>query len=89
MEKKEAFNILHRCVELYDRNLKNNNIMFVIENKKSPYYRIKVIFYHFIALYYIFLVYCLFPQNDFLEYLEKHLLFLGQIVILSIFEFLR
>lgn len=36
MNKRETLKILHNCVMLYDTNLKNNNIMFVIENKKSP-----------------------------------------------------
>ncbi len=36
MDKVKILNILHKCVNLYDRNLKNYNIMFVLENKKSP-----------------------------------------------------
>ena len=35
MDKIKILNILHKCVNLYDKNLKNYNIMFVLENKKS------------------------------------------------------
>ena len=35
MDKIKILNILHKCVNLYDKNLKNYNIMFVLENRKS------------------------------------------------------
>lgn len=34
MEQKQALSVIYNCAKKYDENLKDYNIMFVIENKK-------------------------------------------------------
>lgn len=35
MDKKQALSVIYDCAKKYDKNLKNDNIMFIIENKKG------------------------------------------------------
>ena len=34
MDKKHALSVIYNCAKKYDENLKNQNIMFIIENRK-------------------------------------------------------